>query len=792
MLRANFLLTIRNLLKNPISTIITLVGFSTGIAAAFLILSFVYHELSYDRFHERAEDICRVHIHLKIKDDIKEGPISSNIVGPILKERIPEVEQVVRMYLPFQRNPNVVIGEKSFIEESFFFADSTLLDVLTVKMIHGSEKNVFEKREDAIISQKTALRYFNTTDVIGKTFEISNTQSFMIRGVYEDFPDNSHIRPNVIVSSLASHMVGELKWDQANYFTYLLLTPGTDPEYINQKITQIMESDADPDFLTHGIRYTVFPLTKIHLHSKADFEPTPVGDINQIYALIMIAVFILIIAGVNYVNLYTSKSLERAKEVGLRKMMGSRREQLIFQFMMESFLITFLSIVIAYLIISIVQPYIQEIVDKQFLSEEIINLKTLFIIVVSWIGISILAGIYPAFILSSYSPTNVMRGSYKKSKSGIVARKSLVIFQYVISAALIVSTIIVFRQIEYMSGKKLGFDKDHLVVISQYSVAPENELNGFKNSILEHNNVDHVSFCSAYPSKTSGGMSINAEGMPEDERMLVWHWQTDLQILDALGVNLIAGRNFTETDTAENIKGFIINQTAADLLDWTAEESIGKKIKMGQWNGICIGVVEDFHFSSLKDKIEPMLFDISKYNKNNVIIRLGKGDLRSTMAYLEEQWQNHISKGMFNYSFVDDSFDSLYKTEKRVGKLFAGFSVLAIIIASLGLFGLAAFETQVRTKEIGIRKVMGSSTANILRLLLKDFLTLVVIGFVISIPASVFFMNSWLKNFAYKISINPMEFILAASIIFLIVFLSVGYYTIKASVQNPVNSLRYE
>jgi putative ABC transport system permease protein len=792
MLRANFLLTLRNQLKNPLSTIITLIGFSSGIAAAFMIFSYVSHELGYDRFHENAQNIYRVHIHLNIKDEVKEGPISPNIIGPILQEKLPEVEKYVRMYLPFQRNPNVIIGEKSFIEESFFFSDSTLFDVLTVELISGSERDLFTKREDAIISEKTALRYFNTKDVIGKTFEISNEQNFIIRGVFNDFPDNSHIKPNVIVSSLASHMVRELKWEQSNYFTYLLLTPGTDPEYINQQISQIMKSDADPDFKTFGISFTIFPLTRIHLHSKADFEPTPVGDINQIYALIMIAAFILIIACVNYVNLYTSKSLERAKEVGLRKMMGSNRKQLILQFMMESFVITFLSMVAAYVIITIIQPYVQQVIDKQFMTEEIINLKTFLIIIASWIGISIFAGIYPAFILSSYSPTSVMRGSYKKSKSGILARKSLVIFQYLISAALIVSTLVVYKQINYMSDKKLGFDKDHIVVISQYSAAPRSELNGFKNSLLEHSNIDHVSFCSAYPSKTSGGMPMNAEGMPEDEKMLVWHWQTDIQILDALGVNLIAGRNFMETDSAENVKGFIINKTTADLLDWTPDESIGKKIKMGNWKGECIGVVQDFHFSSLKDKIEPMLFDISKYNKNNIIIRFGDGDVKSTMTYLEEQWQNHISAGMLNYSFVDDSFDSLYKTEKRVGKLFAGFSVLAIIIASLGLFGLAAFETQVRTKEIGIRKVMGSSTSNILRLLLTDFITLVIIGFAISIPASVFFMNSWLKNFAYKISVNPVEFILAASIIFLIVFISVGYYTIKASIQNPVNSLRYE
>ena len=792
MLRANFLLTFRNLIKNPLSSTITLVGFSTGIAAAFLILSFVYHELSYDRFHENVDNIYRVHIHLKIKDEVKVGPISSNIIGPILKERVPEVEQYVRMYLPFQRKPNVVLGERSFIEESFFFSDSTLFDVLSVEIISGSENDLFKKREDAIISEKTALRYFNTTDVIGKTFEISDTQNFIIRGVYKDFPDNSHIRPNIIVSSLSTHMVRELKWDQANYFTYLLLTPGTDPEYINQKISQIMESDADPEFMTHRIRYTIFPLSKIHLFSKADFEPTPVGDINQIYALMMIAVFILIIAGVNYINLYTSKSLDRAKEVGLRKMMGSNRKQLIFQFLMESFFITLLSMIAAYLIIIFLQPYIQQVIGKQFLTFELINPKTLLMIIISWIGISILAGIYPAFVLSSYSPAYVMRGSYKKSKVGILARKSLVIFQYVISAALIVSTLIVFRQINYMSDKKLGFDKDHTVVISQYNVAPQNELNGFKNSLLEHSNIDHVSFCSAYPSKTSGGMSMNAEGMLEDEKMLVWHWQTDVHIIEALGLNLIAGRNFMETDTSLNNKGFIINQTTSDLLNWTPEESIGKKIQMGQWNGLCIGVVEDFHFSSLKDKIEPMLFDISKYNKNNIIIRLGMGDVKSTMAYIEAQWQNHISKGMFNYSFVEDSFDSLYKTEKRAGTLFAGFSILAIIIASLGLFGLAAFETQVRTKEIGIRKVMGSSTTNILRLLLTDFIALVALGILISIPVSVVFMNSWLKNFAYRISINPGEFIFASSIIFLIVFLSVGYYTIKASLQNPVNSLRYE
>ena len=792
MLRTYFLLTIRNLLKNPLSTIITLIGFSTGIAAVFIILSFVSHELGYDRFHVNADNIYRVHIHLNIQGEQKEGPISPNIIGPILKEKVPQVEQYIRMYIPFNRYPNVVFDSESFIEESFYFADSMLFEVFTVKMVHGSEKNLFTKREDAIISEKTAMRYFNTTDVIGKTFEISSSQNFMIRGVFKDFPDNSHIRPNIIVSSLSSQMNRELTWGQSNYFTYLLLTPGTDPEYINQQISQIIENDADPEFKTYGIHFTIFPLTEIHLHSKADFEPTPVGDINQIYTLILIALFILIIACVNYINLSTSKSLDRAKEVGLRKMMGSDKNQLILQFLIESLLITFVSILAAYLLITFLQPSIHLIVEKQFLTEDLFTWKIFVLSIAGWILISILAGIYPAFVLSSHSPANVLRGSFKKSRSGLFARKSLVIFQYVISAALIVMTLIVYRQINYMSNKKLGFDKDHIVVVSQYNIADNNELTSFKNSLLQHNNIHYVSFCSAYPSKTSGGMPLNAEGMPEDENMLIWHWQTDVQILDALGVKLLSGRKFIEADTAKDVKGFIINQTTANLMDWSPEESIGKKMKMGDWEGICIGVVEDFHFSSLKDQIEPMLFDISKYNKNNVIIRIGDGDVKSTIDYIEKEWQNHISKGLFNYTFLDDSFNSLYSSERRAGKLFAGFSILAIIIASLGLFGLAAFETQVRIKEIGIRKVMGSSTTNIFTLLIGDFIKLVFIGFIISIPISVFFMNSWLNNFSYKISINILEFMMAAIIIFIIIFISVGYYTIKASIQNPVDSLRYE
>jgi len=400
--------------------------------------------------------------------------------------------------------------------------------------------------------------------------------------------------------------------------------------------------------------------------------------------------------------------------------------------------------------------------------------------------------LYPSFVLTSYLPSNVLKGSFKKSKGGVLARKSLVVFQFVLSTGLIIGTFIIYKQVKYISEKKLGFDKEHVLAINMTVVPEQNVLSSIKKNLLQHSNIQQVSFCSAYPSRNSGGQIINAEGMAEEEKMLMWEWRSEEDILDAYGVKLISGRSFSRNRENSEEREYIINETAMKLIGWNSENAIGKRITMGDRKGVCIGVVEDFHFNSLKNEVEPMTFVIDGNFRNNVIVRFGDGDLTSTLTFIKEEWKKNIPNAAFDYHFIDESFDALYKNEHKTGQLFIGFSILTIIIAGLGLFGLSTYETQVRTKEIGIRKALGSSSFQIFRLLVNSFTLLVFIGFIISIPVALYSLNYWLQSFAYKTSIGVMEFVYAGVITFMIVIISVGFQAIKAAFNNPVESLRYE
>lgn len=541
------------------------------------------------------------------------------------------------------------------------------------------------------------------------------------------------------------------------------------------------------------VGYSFIPIRDIHLHGTAEFEPSPTGDLNQIYGMIIIAIFILIIACVNYINMATSRSLERAREVGLRKMMGGVRKQLITQFLFESFVTTFFSILLAIVILTLVEPYFIQITGKNISVFKFFTWINTLKVGIVWIIISLLAGLYPSFVLTSFLPSNVLKGSFKKSRSGAVARKSLVVFQFVLSTCLIIGTFIIYKQVRFLSEKKLGFDKEHVMAINMTVVPDQNVLSSVKKNLLQHNNIQYVSFCSAYPSRNSGGQIINADGMAEDEQMLMWEWRSEEDILDAFGVNLISGRSFGRDRENAEEKEYIINETAMNMLGWDKESALGKRITKGdQSPGTCIGVVEDFHYNSLRSEVEPMMFALEKSFRNHLIIRLGEGNVVSTLEFIKSEWNENIPGAAFDYHFLDESFDALYKTEYKTGQLFIGFSILTIIIAGLGLFGLSTYETQVRTKEIGIRKALGSTSIQIFNLLIKNFSILVFIGFIVSVPIAIYSLNYWLQSFAYKISIGVIEFLLAGLITFLIVVLSVGFQAIKAAINNPVESLRYE
>lgn len=785
-------ITFRTIFKNKVSTLINLLGFSAGIVIAFLIFVYVSFELSYDNYHPDVDLVYRVNVHLELDGEQKSLTVTPNILGPRLIEQVPGVDNYVRLLKSLNSTTTIVVDDEKFKVAEYFAADSTIYDIFSIDLIKGVKAGSLTQPEHAIISSTQAIQLYGSVDVIGKNFSNLDGRNYTITAVYKDLPENSHIRPVIIVSSLSTRMAKELTWDNANYFTYLKFYRGADVEAVEKKLVEILDEEGEEWMKAMKVGYSFMPIRDIHLNGTTEFEPSQTGDKNQIFAMIIIAVFILVIASVNYINMATSRSLERAKEVGLRKMMGGIRKQLIIQFLIESFVTTFLSILVASVMLTLVEPYFIQISGKNISIFQFFTWTNILIIGLAWFFISLLSGLYPSFVLTSFLPSNVLKGSFKKSRSGAIARKSLVVFQFVLSTCLIIGTFIVYKQVKYLSNEKLGFDKEHVVAISMTVVPEQNVLGSIKKNLLQHNNIRYVSFCSAYPSRNSGGQVINAEGMAEDENMLMWEWRSDEDIIDAFGVRLVAGRSFSRDRENVEEKEFIINETAMNLIGWDRESAIGKRITMGYYTGICIGIVEDFHFNSLKSEVEPMTFVINDNFRNNLIVRLGDGDVVSTLEFIKNEWAENMPDAVFDYNFIDESFNALYKNEYKTGQLFIGFSILTILIAGLGLFGLSTYETQVRTKEIGIRKALGSSSLQIFSILMKNFSILVFIGFAISIPIAVYSLSYWLRSFAYKTTIEVSDFLLAGLITFLIVIISVGFQAIKASVSNPVESLRYE
>lgn len=793
MIKTFFKIAFRSFLKNKLGTSINLLGFSVGLAASMLIFTYVYHEMSYDSFHEKADRICRINVSMNINGDKKIGNITPNILGPKIKDEIPGVESFFRMTSTFGRTSTLVIEDRQIKVENFFSADSSIFDVFTFKFIGSNPKDLLKKSEDVIISKKSALKYYGTIDAIGNTFQSINGQYYVIRAVFEDFPSNSHIHPNFIGSSLSTEICSDLKWDKINYLTFVLIDPNSSIEKVQKSLNQIVEENLPDQFKAIETKYKLIPLTEIHLLSEADFELEPAVNIKQLYAYLAIAIFIILIACVNYINLSTSRSLERAKEVGLKKVVGAQKWNLISQFLFEAYMITFFSMILAVGLFEVFKPLFTSIIGKTISLSVISNPTQIGILFLAWIILALVSGFYPSLVLTSFKPAQILKGNFKHSKYGTYTRKSLVVFQFVISSALIVGTLVVHNQIIFMKNKNLGFAKDQLMIISMDKVPKQNNLEGFKKELRQHNNIQNVSFSSAYPGRTSNGMLVNADGMSEDEQLLVWNWRVDKDYLNTMEIELLVGKDFNENIVdSENLE-FIINESAMRDLNWDLDNCIGRRINMGSRTGECIGVIKDFHFSSLQNKVEPLVLHSEKNSyRNNVMIRFGEGDIASTLEFIESNWQTYMPQTIFDYRFLDETFDKLFAAEQRTGKAFSIFSILSILIAAMGLFGLSAYDTISRTKEIGIRKSMGSSNVRIFNLLITSFSKLALLAFFISIPLAYIIMNKWLESFEFRTSIEWYVFAVAAFLTFAIVLLSVGFHSLKAAKTNPVDSLRYE
>ncbi|WP_114752101.1 ABC transporter permease [Pleomorphovibrio marinus] len=808
MLKNYLKIFIRNLRKNPVFILINILGLSVGMAVSMLIFLFVQHELSYDGYHENKDRIFRVSRAFSTPDGDTNLHLGHTAppFGPLLKsDFVGQVAESVRVM-----NVNVVVkeGAKIVEEERFFFSDPEVFRVFSWNVIDGDPDSALTYPDGLVISETLAYKYFGEEDPMGQSFTImigSEKFEMSVRGIMEDVPDNSHFKPEILASMepVVAYYGGYESmmkdFGGNNFGTYLKLEPDVDykefesqlPDFINRHLPAGSQGLS----AASGTRLHLWPITDIHLFSNLDSEIAPNSSMENVYIYSAIAVFILLIACINFMNLATARSAKRAMEVGLRKVMGADRQLLVKQFMSETILMSLIAMIIALFIAVIALPLFENFTGKLFSTnfwehpEYIIGLTALVLIV------GLISGSYPSLFLSGFQPVKVLKGTFKIGSVHEKLRSILVVGQFAISILLIVAVLIVVDQLDFMKNKELGFEKDEIVVLPAYDEFISN-FEIMRERLLQQRGIKEVALGSRIPSgrlldAQGTKAEVNGELSPMDIRVSDIH--VSHSFIRTFGMQIQAGRDFDVELASDSTQAFILNEAAVRAIGWSSpKEAIDKQLHYGIRRGYVVGVVKDFHFESLHQPISPMVFLIPTDRINEIAIKVDKADFDATIAYLNEEWRAIRPDFPFNYYTVAGRFDQQYEAEEKVGALFGFFAGLAIIISVLGLFGLSAYATEQRTKEIGIRKVMGASIWNIVALLGIDFLKLVFAGFVIATPIAWWLMSHWLGNFAYSISISWIVFLIAGLGATLVAALSVSSQSLRAAMINPVDAFKVE
>jgi putative ABC transport system permease protein len=799
----------RNLQKNKIFSLINITGLAIGLSCFLLIALYVLDELTYDRYNEKADRIYRINSDLRFGGSEMHLPVSSDMMGQLLKKDNPQIENYTRIYASsgskLIKKGNVYINEPNVAH-----VDSSFFDVFSLPAIAGNPQTALTEPNTVVLTESSAKKYFGTTDVLGKTIETNdnNSATYKITAVIRDIPRNSHFHLDFLFSMRNVNY----PWGQItshNFHTYLLLKKGTDyrtlsksfDQYINNYVLpfarQFMHINSMEEFKQAGnkLDYSLIPLTRIHLYSDRSFELSPGGNIGYVYIFSVVAFFILLIACINFMNLTTARSANRAKEVGIRKVLGTERGRLISQFLTESTLMVVLSLIIAVGIAFLVLPMFNDVSGK------FMQIRNLFspIILPLWILLPLLvgalAGSYPAFFLSAFRPIDVLKGKLKLgSKSGGL-RSVLVVFQFTTSIMLITGTLVIYKQLKYIQSKDLGFKKDQVLIVNDAYTLGDN-VNAFKNKILQLNGVQTGTLSSFLPvsnSSRSDNTFFKESVMDSKTGLDMQAWRVDDDYFKTLGMQIIKGRSFSPSFGGDS-SATIINETTEKLLGYT--DPIGKTI-YGFNPGnkpvpyTIIGVVKNFNFESLRQTIGPLSFFLGK-STGMASFKVNSSNITDLVKNVEAQWKQMAGGMPFSYTFLDESFDDMYRAEQRVGEIAMIFSTLAILIACLGLFGLATFVAEQRTKEIGIRKVLGCSVQGIVVLLSRDFMKLIAIAFIIATPLAWWVMNSWLHDFAFRVPLKWWLFLIAGLSALLVALATVSFQAVKTATVNPINSLRSE
>lgn len=801
-------IAIRNLLKYRFVSFINLFGLTVGLTCCLLIATYVLHETSYDRYNDHADRIYRV---TRSFNDPQTGVQSLHLgtvappFAPLLQHDFGEIEKYTRL-LPVG-NIAIRYNDKMFYENDTYFADEHLFDFFKVQVIRGNPKTALADPNTIMLTEEVAKKYFGSEDPIDKIIRADNRLPLKVTGIFKPFPANAHLHPSLMISfnTLRDTAVyGEenlrTNWGNNSFLTYLMLPANYDVQKLQAGFPAFLDKHmgnaADTYKPSQWTQLHLQRLTDIHLYSHLDSEAEENGDIRRVYIFSAIALFILLIACINYMNLSTARSALRAKEIGIRKVVGARRKELIIQFLIESILLCWLATLLAFVLTWQLLPWLNKLSGQELGISILLQPMVMVPLLIVPFVVGILSGLYPALFMSSFRPVKVLKGLFKAGNSNLSFRKVLVTAQFAISIILIVCTAIVFRQMRYMQQKSLGFDRDHIVTLP-YFTALDNQFETFRSELLSGSLVKNATRSSRIPTgrlldALNSKMSNGDTTVPITAT--IKFLSADQEFINTYGVKMVAGRNFSKeygTDSA----AFLINEAAVSLLGFASpQEAVGKSFSYGGRDGRLIGVFNDFHFESMHQRIVPLLIRIPPSGTafNNISVKIAGQHIPAALSHLERVWKQFLPEVPCQYTFLDENFNRLYQSEQRQGALFTVFAGIAIFIACLGLFGLSAFTISQRIKEIGIRKVLGASVNNIVVLLSSDFLKLVAIAALIAFPVAWYAMSNWLQDFAYRTNIAWWIFPLAGIIAAIVALFTICFQAIKAALANPVKSLRSE
>jgi len=785
MIRNYIKIALRNLSRHKGYSLINIAGLAIGMACCILILLWVQDELSFDRFHENADSIYRVIQDIKFSDHSTTWAITQGPLGPSLKEDFPEIVNFTRVT---GRRFRLAYQDNSF-DEVLGMADGSIFEMFTFPLIEGDPQTALSDPHSIVLTEEMARKYFGDEHPIGKVLKADDEYDFLVTGILEEFPLNSHFRYDFLIPFIFGR---ELKytvdnWRNSQFSTYVQIQEGIPYQEVVQKISGYLY---EKPTIEKDAKLNLQPLGRIHLHSNYEFD-RPHGDITYVTIFSLIAFFILLIACINFMNLTTARSANRAREVGMRKVAGAYRRDLVRQFFGESILLAFIALIFAVGIVYLLLSVFNELAAKELSFEISGNIQTLSVLAGVALITGIIAGSYPALFLSAFQPADVLKGTLFSSNRGATFRKVLVVLQFSLTILLIVCTTIVYNQMNFMRNRKLGYDKEYLV----YAVLRGDMRQQFdvvKEELLKNPNILAVTSSGTLP--TYGYNFSNSlwrwEGQDPDEEILMRASFIDYNYFETLGLEIIEGRSYSKQFSTDPTEALIVNEEAVKVMGM--ESPLGKQLGIGDNQAKIIGVVKNYHFRSLKQEIEPLILILNPSNCWALFARLSSEDVSKTIGYMEKVWGEFASGYPFNYRFMDEAIDNLYRAEQQIGTLFRYFTILAIFISCLGLFGLASFMAEQRTKEIGIRKVLGASVSKILLLLSKEYAKWVLFANIIAWPFAYYTMNKWLQGYAYRINIAVWSFVFAAVLALAIALFTVSYQAIRAATANPADALRYE